>query len=67
MPSNEAAGDGRTGGVASGYVEDSVELRTKLGVSFQDPSRASVFGMFETAGEPSRRRLKKAVQQGRSE
>ena len=33
LPS-EAAGDDRTGGVVSGYVEDCVEPRTKLGVCF---------------------------------
>ena len=28
--SNKAAGDEKTGGVASGYVEDFVELRTQV-------------------------------------
>jgi hypothetical protein len=33
-PSSKAAGDARTGGVPSGYVEDSCELRTKLAAFF---------------------------------
>jgi len=32
--SSEAAGEARTGGVPPGYVEDSRELRTKLGAFF---------------------------------
>jgi hypothetical protein len=33
-PSSKAAGGARTGGVPSGYVEDSCELRTKLAAFF---------------------------------
>jgi hypothetical protein len=29
-PASKAAADGSTGGVASGYVEDAFEVRTKL-------------------------------------
>ena len=42
---NKAAGDGRTGGVAFGYVEDFDELRRKLGACFRTPFQRWYFVM----------------------